>query len=257
MIKRYQRELLYLVLIAVVAFVATCLWTHALDASRASQALSVHDWLHSKMALTPVQERALAQVEARFGVEQQRLQGAIAQAKQDLAGALTNEPGYTPRVAAAVEAIHGAQGDLQKSTLQHIFAMREVLTPEQARAEPICRRCPQPQPMTRSRCRRRSRHRFSVIWNNQVLKRKAVSVSVSSEAILGARQELRTLLAHIERLPASLREAFILYAIEERPQNECEQLLKISAKAVETRVYRARRELAKSLFQSQSGSAKL
>lgn len=86
---------------------------------------------------------------------------------------------------------------------------------------------------------------------------QAVSVSVSSEAILGARQELRALLAHIERLPAALREAFILYAIEERPQNECAQLLKISAKAVETRVYRARRELAKSLFQSQSGSAKL
>lgn len=86
---------------------------------------------------------------------------------------------------------------------------------------------------------------------------QAIMVSGSADAILVARQELRALLAHIERLPAALREAFILYAIEERPQNECAQLLKISAKAVETRVYRARRELAKSLFQSQGGSAKL
>jgi RNA polymerase sigma factor (sigma-70 family) len=104
--------------------------------------------------------------------------------------------------------------------------------------------------------RRRRRRRPQEVSLEASLEAQTMSVSVSADAILGARQELRTLLAHIERLPASLREAFILYAIEERPQSECAQLLKISAKAVETRVYRARRELAKSLFQCQGGSSK-
>ncbi len=134
MIKRYQRELLYLLAIAVVAFVACCALTSAFGPSRALQPPSVHAWLHGKMSLTQAQERALAEMEASFAAEQERLQGAIQNANRVLAAALTSERGYSARVSSAVEAIHLAQGELQKATLQHIFAMQEVLTPEQAQA---------------------------------------------------------------------------------------------------------------------------
>ena len=38
-----------------------------------------------------------------------------------------------PQVAAAVDRSHGAMGELQKETLNHMFAMRQILRPDQAR----------------------------------------------------------------------------------------------------------------------------
>ena len=37
-----------------------------------------------------------------------------------------------PRVTAAVDHFHVAMGDLQKATIEHIFAMRAVMRPDQA-----------------------------------------------------------------------------------------------------------------------------
>jgi RNA polymerase sigma-70 factor (ECF subfamily) len=53
--------------------------------------------------------------------------------------------------------------------------------------------------------------------------------------------------AAIARLPDRLREPLILFAVEGLPQEECAKILKISAKAVEARVYRARKILYKDL----------
>jgi Spy/CpxP family protein refolding chaperone len=49
----------------------------------------------------------------------------------ELATVMQEDKAYSPRVVAAVEKIHHAQSDLEKSTLEHIFAMKSVLTPEQ------------------------------------------------------------------------------------------------------------------------------
>lgn len=51
----------------------------------------------------------------------------------------------------------------------------------------------------------------------------------------------------IQSLPHDLRAALILAVLEERPQEECAQLLGVSRKAVETRVYRARKLLTERL----------
>lgn len=48
-----------------------------------------------------------------------------------LAAAIETEHGYGPAVAAAVDRAHATMGDLQKATLAHIFAMRQLLTPRQ------------------------------------------------------------------------------------------------------------------------------
>ena len=36
-----------------------------------------------------------------------------------------------PEVNAAIDDVHGKMGELQKATVQHVFDMREILTPEQ------------------------------------------------------------------------------------------------------------------------------
>lgn len=57
------------------------------------------------------------------------------------------------------------------------------------------------------------------------------------------REGLDALDAELARLPADLQEAFILGAIEGRPHKEIAELLGISPKAVEVRIYRARKIL--------------
>ena len=49
-----------------------------------------------------------------------------------LAEAIEAEHSYGPKVAAAVDRSHEAMGRLQKETLSHIFAMRQLLRPDQA-----------------------------------------------------------------------------------------------------------------------------
>jgi RNA polymerase sigma-70 factor (ECF subfamily) len=57
------------------------------------------------------------------------------------------------------------------------------------------------------------------------------------------REELVALEKAISELPEELKKAFILTALEDRQQAESAELLGISLKAVETRVYRARKLL--------------
>ena len=56
-------------------------------------------------------------------------------------------------------------------------------------------------------------------------------------------EELNALEKAISELPEELKNAFILTALEDRPQAETAELLGISIKAVEMKVYRARRLL--------------
>ena len=60
-----------------------------------------------------------------------------------------------------------------------------------------------------------------------------------------SRDSLRRLREEIERLPIRLREALVLVAIDGRSQAEASELLGVSEKTIETRVYRARNKLRK------------
>lgn len=73
------------------------------------------------------------------------------------------------------------------------------------------------------------------------------------EQALSSREELALLQQEIRSLPEKLREPLILYVLEERPQNECANMLGVSAKTIETRVYRARRILAEKLGRYSEG----
>ena len=73
------------------------------------------------------------------------------------------------------------------------------------------------------------------------------------EAGFLSRQQLTLLRREIDLLPDTLKEAFILFAIEEKTQAECAEILNVSAKTVETRVYRARKILSDKLHLSFEG----
>lgn len=67
---------------------------------------------------------------------------------------------------------------------------------------------------------------------------------VSVERQVSDRAELDEVRRRISAMPTKLREVLILRTIEELPQVEVAEMLGISEKAVETRLYRARRHLA-------------
>lgn len=71
-----------------------------------------------------------------------------------------------------------------------------------------------------------------------------------AEARWIARQELATLDRAIAALPRTLKEPLLLTAFEGLSQADAGRALGISAKAVETRVYRARRALSETLGKS-------
>ncbi len=90
-----------------------------------------HAWLHRELNLTEAQHKALEPIEAKFGERQRQLAAALRESKHRLAQVIAEDKAYTPRVTAAVENVHHCMGELQKASIEHVFAMRAVLTPEQ------------------------------------------------------------------------------------------------------------------------------
>lgn len=92
----------------------------------------LHDLVHTKLDLTPEQERRIAGLERDFAARRHTLEAEMRAANGDLARAIGQEPAYSPAVQQAVDRFHRAMGELQKQTILHVLGMREVLTPTQA-----------------------------------------------------------------------------------------------------------------------------
>jgi Spy/CpxP family protein refolding chaperone len=100
---------------------------HALQHGRPG----LHEVVHERLDLSQEQTRRIEAIEADFGMRRRALEIEMQAANAELATAIREEHGYGPRVTAAVERFHHAMGGLQSETIEHVFAMREVLTPEQ------------------------------------------------------------------------------------------------------------------------------
>ena len=92
----------------------------------------LHEVLHHQLHLDDAQEARLTLLEQRFAVQRRALELEMRADNARLAAAIEAEHGNGPRVAAAVDQSHAAMGELQKATLAHIFAMRQLLRPDQA-----------------------------------------------------------------------------------------------------------------------------
>lgn len=82
--------------------------------------------------------------------------------------------------------------------------------------------------------------------------RAATDPAVAADDQLIDQARLSELDRAISLLPARLKEALLLTAIDGRSQQEAGDILGVSAKTIETRVYRARRTLARTLGPSAS-----
>ncbi len=92
---------------------------------------SLHQVLHEELNLNAAQEQEIDVLERDFATRRSALEAEMRAANAALASAMREEHEYGPRVTAAVERFHRAMGELQSETMRHVFAMREVLTPDQ------------------------------------------------------------------------------------------------------------------------------
>ena len=92
----------------------------------------LHSLLHREIKLDPAQDAEVDRIEQRFAVRRQAIELELRADNARLADAIEAEHGYGPKVSEAVDRSHHAMGQLQKETLEHIFAMRGVLRPDQA-----------------------------------------------------------------------------------------------------------------------------
>ena len=123
--------LFFITVIAVAALSAICA-ARWMSGRTSEPAMAAHEWLHSQLRLTEAQHEALEPIEAQFAGREKDLVGQLHSANLDLSRIMGEDKAYTPRVAAAVECVHHCMGELQKASIEHVFAMRSVLTPEQS-----------------------------------------------------------------------------------------------------------------------------
>lgn len=127
-----RRRLIFVAIVAFVAAVAGVFLGRALFPPPPAAGVELHELLHNELDLDARQRAQLEVLEQRFAVRRRALELELRATNARLADAIEAEHGNGPRVAAAVDASHRAMGELQKETLAHIFAMRQMLHPTQA-----------------------------------------------------------------------------------------------------------------------------
>ncbi|MGV2497638.1 periplasmic heavy metal sensor [Pelagerythrobacter aerophilus] len=93
----------------------------------------LHDFVHEQLELTAEQDARLDQLEERYAIETAQRQLEVRRANAALAAAMDSEHQYGPKVSTAIDQVHTSMGELQKATVRHVFAMREILDEDQQR----------------------------------------------------------------------------------------------------------------------------
>lgn len=124
--------LLTIVLVVIAAGAGAWVCAHYV-VSHHAQRPSLHDMVHKNLDLTPAQSQRLDAIEKSYAIERKRLEGEIRSANRELAVAIQQGDKDSPELNAAIDHLHMAMGALQKATIAHVFDMRSVLTPEQAK----------------------------------------------------------------------------------------------------------------------------
>lgn len=126
------RRTLLVALIAFVAAIAGVWIGRVVLAPKAVADSELHALLHDQLNLDSVQHAKLDALEAQFAVRRKARELEMRADNAKLAAAIQAEHGYGPQVSSAIDQSHMAMGQLQKETLEHVFAMRALLRPDQA-----------------------------------------------------------------------------------------------------------------------------
>lgn len=127
-----SKRLLTITVIAFLAAIAGVFIGRQIVKPAPQPGAELHAVLHERLSLDTDQERQLRALEESFAVRRRALELELRAENARLAEAISAEHGNGPRVTAAVHASHATMGELQKETLAHIFAMRQILRPDQA-----------------------------------------------------------------------------------------------------------------------------
>jgi nickel and cobalt resistance protein CnrR len=131
--KRYINALSLILIVLVVAFGAMYMSHHYMNMSHDFMGHSgdTHNYLHHELGITKDQEKQLQEIEANYQKRKLHLEETIRLANMELADAIKKNPSFTPEVQQAVDKIHQAMGELQKASLEHLFQMQPILSPQQ------------------------------------------------------------------------------------------------------------------------------
>ena len=128
---RDRRRLLLLVLVTFAAAIAGVVIGRVYVVPVRPVENELHELLHRDLKLNSAQHSRLETIEKNYAIRRQALEAELRADNARLAEAIEAEHGYGPQVATAVDRSHQAMGALRKETLEHIFAMRAVLRPDQ------------------------------------------------------------------------------------------------------------------------------
>jgi len=99
--------------------------------SKAAGETDLDTLIHRDLQLTQQQEEQIRLLEQQLGAQRDALQTEMRTANRELANAIIKEHAYTPNARRAVERLHAAMSQLQERTVEHVLAMRAILTPAQ------------------------------------------------------------------------------------------------------------------------------
>lgn len=128
-----QARTFVVMLLATVLAAGLAGWLGVQYGIRQTRAPDLDTLLHRELALSPDQDRKIEGLEKRFAEQRRIYGGEMHAANRDLAAAITREHAYGPAAQAAIERFHKAMMALQEESVRHVLAMREVMTPEQAK----------------------------------------------------------------------------------------------------------------------------
>jgi len=93
--------------------------------------VELHEQIYAALDLTAEQRNSIEALDRDNSKEETYQREALRIANRNLANLLEHEDAYNENVDAAIVEIHNAMNSLQVLTIKHLYAMRELLTPEQ------------------------------------------------------------------------------------------------------------------------------
>ena len=128
-----RRSLLVTLALAFLAGLAGALLGVGMSRSSPPRSDDLHRVLHDELGLSAAQERRIEAEERLYASRKAGHERAIRDANAGLAAAITTSRRNGPEVQRAIGRVHQQLGAYQIESVAHIFRMRVVLTPEQAR----------------------------------------------------------------------------------------------------------------------------
>lgn len=128
-----RRSLIVTLALALFAGLAGALIGVGLSRSAPPSDDALHRVLHDELGLSAAQEGRIEAEERLFARNKAGHERAIRDANAELAAAITTSRRNGPEVQRAIGRVHARLGAYQTESVSHIFRMRNVLSPEQAR----------------------------------------------------------------------------------------------------------------------------